>query len=170
MSFSEWRKPRDKPATKRRDLVRLLERGDFDALFLADVRIQFLVANLAYKGDDVPRCTPRGMGKAAVLGALGPVPVPVGTPEVADEMESWVKIADTNLFNADLITTPGTCEDVIELLVSELKGGEGKRPSQANFWSCLFVVSGIEKLCAAALETHQTSRVLKKQDIIKQIY
>ncbi|KAH8893362.1 putative dibenzothiophene desulfurization enzyme A [Thozetella sp. PMI_491] len=42
MSFGQWRNPKDKSATKRRDLsywtelAKLLERGDFNALFLAD--------------------------------------------------------------------------------------------------------------------------------------
>ncbi|KAL2278351.1 hypothetical protein FJTKL_14460 [Diaporthe vaccinii] len=42
MSYGQWRNPKDRSATKRRDLsywtdlARLLERGDFNALFLAD--------------------------------------------------------------------------------------------------------------------------------------
>ena len=42
MSFGQWRNPKDKSATKRRDLTywtylaQLLERGGFNALFLAD--------------------------------------------------------------------------------------------------------------------------------------
>ncbi len=42
MSFGQWRNPQDKSATKRRDLsywtnlAKLLEKGDFNALFLAD--------------------------------------------------------------------------------------------------------------------------------------
>lgn len=42
MSFGQWRNPADKSATKRRDLsywthlAQVLERGDFNALFLAD--------------------------------------------------------------------------------------------------------------------------------------
>jgi hypothetical protein len=42
MSFGQWRNPKDKSATKRRDLsywtnlARILERGDFNAIFLAD--------------------------------------------------------------------------------------------------------------------------------------
>lgn len=42
MSFGQWRNPKDRSATKRRDLsywtdvAKILERGDFNAIFLAD--------------------------------------------------------------------------------------------------------------------------------------
>lgn len=42
LSFGQWRNPSDRSATKRRDLsywtnlAQLLEKGDFNALFLAD--------------------------------------------------------------------------------------------------------------------------------------
>lgn len=86
----------------------------------ADVSIQSKVKNLGYRGDDVPIWTPRNIGKAVALGASGPVPV--GTVEkVADEMERWMEIADLDGFNIGHITTPGTWEDVVELLVPELR-------------------------------------------------
>lgn len=53
MSYGQWRNPRDRSATKRRDLsywtdlAQLLERGDFNALFLADTYGWFDV----YRGD-----------------------------------------------------------------------------------------------------------------------
>jgi alkanesulfonate monooxygenase SsuD/methylene tetrahydromethanopterin reductase-like flavin-dependent oxidoreductase (luciferase family) len=54
------------------------------------------------------------------LGASGTVPV--GTPqEVVDEMERWVEIADLGGFNVGHITTPGTWEDVGDLLIPELR-------------------------------------------------
>ncbi|KAJ0114683.1 Dimethyl-sulfide monooxygenase [Diaporthe amygdali] len=87
---------------------------------VADVRIQSLVANLAYRGEGVPEWTPRNIAKAVALGASGPVPV--GTAEdVADEMERWIEVADVDGFNVGHITTPGTWEDVVELLVPELR-------------------------------------------------
>lgn len=87
---------------------------------VADVRIQSLVANLSYKGEGVPEWTPRNIARAVALGASGPVPV--GTAEdVADEMERWVRVADVDGFNVGHITTPGTWEDVVELLVPELR-------------------------------------------------
>ena len=86
----------------------------------SETRIQSKIANLAYRGDDVPVWTPRNLGKAVAMGASGPVPV--GTPEeVADEMERWIEIADIDGFNVGHITTPGTWEDVVELLVPELR-------------------------------------------------
>ncbi|KAH8647917.1 putative dibenzothiophene desulfurization enzyme A [Xylariales sp. PMI_506] len=86
----------------------------------SEVRIQAKVENLAYRGDDVPIWTPRNLGKAVALGASGPVPV--GTAQdIADEMERWMEIADLDGFNVGHITAPGTWEDVVELLVPELR-------------------------------------------------
>lgn len=85
-----------------------------------NARIQSKLANLAYRGEDIPKWTPRVIGKTVALGASGPVPV--GTPEeVADEMQRWVEIADLDGFNIGHITTPGTWEDVVDLLVPELR-------------------------------------------------
>lgn len=85
-----------------------------------NVQIQSKVQNLAYKGDDVPVWTPNSLGKAVALGASGPVPV--GTPsDIADEIERWIDIADLDGFNVGHITAPGTWEDVVDLLVPELR-------------------------------------------------
>lgn len=94
--------------------------GEGGGAGVADVRIQSLVANLAFRGEGVPEWTPRNIARAVALGASGPVPV--GTAEdVADEMERWVRVADVDGFNVGHITTPGTWEDVVELLVPELR-------------------------------------------------
>jgi FMN-dependent oxidoreductase (nitrilotriacetate monooxygenase family) len=46
----------------------------------------------------------------------------IGTPEkVADEMERWVAEADVDGFNLAYAISPGTFEDVIELLLPELR-------------------------------------------------
>jgi hypothetical protein len=56
LSFGQWRDPTDRSATKRRDLsywtdlARLLEKGDFNALFLADTYGQYDV----YRGSAEP--------------------------------------------------------------------------------------------------------------------
>ncbi|KPI39891.1 Dimethyl-sulfide monooxygenase [Cyphellophora attinorum] len=56
LSFGQWRAPGDRSATKRRDLTywtdlaRLLEKGDFNALFLADTYGQYDV----YRGSAEP--------------------------------------------------------------------------------------------------------------------
>lgn len=69
---------------------------------------------------DVPRWTPRVVAEKAAIGGLGPVGV--GSPErVADEMERWVREADLDGFNLAYVTTPGTFEDVVDLLIPELR-------------------------------------------------
>ena len=85
-----------------------------------NARIQSKLGNLAYRGDDIPKWTPRTIGKTVAMGASGPVPV--GTPgEIADEMQRWVEVADLDGFNIGHIVNPGTWEDVVELLVPELR-------------------------------------------------
>ncbi|KAK5120381.1 hypothetical protein LTR85_006320 [Meristemomyces frigidus] len=69
---------------------------------------------------EMPRWTPRVVAEKASIGGLGPVSV--GSPEtVADEMERWINQADIDGFNIAYVTTPGTFEDVVELLVPELR-------------------------------------------------
>ncbi|KIX09973.1 uncharacterized protein Z518_01054 [Rhinocladiella mackenziei CBS 650.93] len=69
---------------------------------------------------DVPRWTPRVVAEKAAIGGLGPVAV--GTPQkVADEMERWINEADLDGFNIAYVTTPGTFEDVVDLLIPELR-------------------------------------------------
>ncbi|ETI22259.1 hypothetical protein G647_06332 [Cladophialophora carrionii CBS 160.54] len=69
---------------------------------------------------DVPRWTPRVVAEKAAIGGLGPVGV--GTPEkVADELERWIREADLDGFNLAYVTTPGTFEDVVDLLIPELR-------------------------------------------------
>ncbi|CAH0046180.1 unnamed protein product [Clonostachys solani] len=85
-----------------------------------DSRIQSLVSSLKYRGADVPAWTPRTIGKAMAIGGNGPVPV--GTPEqVADFLEEWVRIADLDGFNVGYVVSPGSFEDVVDLLVPELR-------------------------------------------------
>ena len=46
----------------------------------------------------------------------------MGSPQtVADELESWVREADIDGFNIGHVTTPGTFEEVVDLLVPELR-------------------------------------------------
>ena len=86
----------------------------------SDHRVQSLVANLAYKGDDIPKWTPRNIGKTISLGASGPLPV--GTAEdVADELERWMDIADLDGFNVGYVSSLGSFEDVVNLLIPELR-------------------------------------------------
>ena len=102
-----------------------LDKFDFDKEITeedakSDFRVQSLVSNLSYRGDDVPLWTPRNIGKAVSLGGTGPVVVGTAT-EVADQFERWMQVADIDGFNVGYVTTPGTFEDVVELLVPELR-------------------------------------------------
>jgi alkanesulfonate monooxygenase SsuD/methylene tetrahydromethanopterin reductase-like flavin-dependent oxidoreductase (luciferase family) len=69
---------------------------------------------------EVPKWTPEVIAERASIGGLGPVSV--GSPQtIADELERWVKEADVDGFNLGYVTTPGTFEDVVDLLVPELR-------------------------------------------------
>ena len=78
LSFGQWRDPKDRASTKRRDLsywtdlARLLERGDFNALFIADAYGQYDV----YKQSTTPGIRAGAqfpMGDPAVVGYLASV-------------------------------------------------------------------------------------------------
>ena len=40
---------------------------------------------------------------------------------VADEIERWIEEGDLNGFNLAYVTTPGTFEDIVDLLIPELR-------------------------------------------------
>lgn len=85
-----------------------------------DARVHSTIHSLSYRGEDVPSWTPRNIGKRISIGGNGPVPV--GTPQqVADVLEEWIRVADLDGFNIGYVRTPGTFEDVVELLVPELR-------------------------------------------------
>ncbi|KAL4945617.1 hypothetical protein BDV06DRAFT_209353 [Aspergillus oleicola] len=85
-----------------------------------NARVHSSINTLSYYGADVPRWTPRNIGKHISIGGNGPLAV--GTPEkVADNMEEWIKVADLDGFNIGYVWTPRTFEDVVELLVPELR-------------------------------------------------
>ncbi|KAI2471843.1 nitrilotriacetate monooxygenase component A [Annulohypoxylon bovei var. microspora] len=70
--------------------------------------------------EDIPRWTPRVIAEKASIGGLGHVAV--GSPQtVADDMERWVREGDLDGFNIGYVTTPGTFEEVVELLIPELR-------------------------------------------------
>lgn len=69
---------------------------------------------------EVPKLTPRLVAEKAAIGGMSPVAV--GTPaHVADEMERWIGEAGVDGFNIAYVSMPGTFEDVVELLVPELR-------------------------------------------------
>jgi hypothetical protein len=68
----------------------------------------------------MPKWTPRIIAEKAAIGGLDPVGI--CSPEtVADDMVRWIKEADLDGFNIAYVTTPGTFEDVVELLIPELR-------------------------------------------------
>ena len=69
---------------------------------------------------EVPEWSPRVVAEKASIGGLGPVGV--GSPAtVADEMERWIEEGDLDGFNLAYVTTPGTFEDIVDLLIPELR-------------------------------------------------
>ena len=85
-----------------------------------DHRISSLLEAFTATSPDVPRWTPRTVAEKAAIGGLGPVSV--GSPEtVATEMEQWIHEGDLDGFNIGYVTTPGSFEDVVELLIPELR-------------------------------------------------
>jgi alkanesulfonate monooxygenase SsuD/methylene tetrahydromethanopterin reductase-like flavin-dependent oxidoreductase (luciferase family) len=85
-----------------------------------DGRVQSLVNSLKYHGSDLPAWTPRNIGKAISIGGNGPVPVG-SAAKVADILEEWIDIADLDGFNVGYVTSPGSFEDLVDLLVPELR-------------------------------------------------
>lgn len=95
--------------------------------------------------------TPRKLGEKMALGGFHPVPV--GTAEmVADVFEQWVTEADVDGFNIAYINSPGSQEDIVELLVPELmKRGLMRETYEAEGGSLrenLYGVRGMKELPA----------------------
>lgn len=83
-------------------------------------KVTSLLDSFTTTSEDIPKWTPRVVAEKAAIGGLGPVAV--GSPQtVADEMERWVREADLDGFNVGYVTTPGSFEDVVDLLVPELR-------------------------------------------------
>ncbi|KAJ5112490.1 Nitrilotriacetate monooxygenase component A/pristinamycin IIA synthase subunit A [Penicillium argentinense] len=83
-------------------------------------RVTSLLDSLVKTSKDVPRWTPRIVAEKASIGGLGPVAI--GSPTtVADEMERWIREADLDGFNIGHVITPGTFEDLIDLVIPELR-------------------------------------------------
>ncbi|KAL2673926.1 hypothetical protein Neosp_012371 [[Neocosmospora] mangrovei] len=83
-------------------------------------RVQSLLDAFTATSEKVPQWTPRVIAERAAIGGLGPVSV--GSPQtVADEMERWIQEGDLDGFNVGYVTTPGTFEEVVELLIPELR-------------------------------------------------
>ncbi|WQF87067.1 Putative Luciferase-like domain-containing protein [Colletotrichum destructivum] len=83
-------------------------------------RIHSSLYNLRYRGDDVPRLTPRNLGTVAAIGGNGAMPVGTAA-QVADVFQEWIDVADVDGFNIGYVITPGSFEDAVEYLVPELR-------------------------------------------------
>ena len=64
--------------------------------------------------------TPKTVAEKTSIGGMGPVVIGTSA-QVADEIERWVEVADLDGFNVAYVKTPGTFEDVVDLLVPELR-------------------------------------------------
>ncbi|KZF18924.1 xenobiotic compound monooxygenase, DszA family [Xylona heveae TC161] len=102
-------------------------------------KVRSTVETLTARTVEVPSLTPRTIASIAAIGGLGPVAV--GTPEkVSDQLERWVNEAGIDGFNLGYVTTPGTFEQVVDLLIPELrrrglypeKSSEGAAPLTAR--------------------------------------
>lgn len=83
-------------------------------------KISSVLDGMVSTSENVPKWTPRVIAEKAAFGGLGPCPV--GTPDmVADEMQRWINEGDLDGFNIAYVTTPGSFEDVVNLLVPELR-------------------------------------------------
>lgn len=100
----------------RLDLDRELTADDVSVL----ARVHSAVANLQYRGGDVPPLTPRNLGTVSAIGGAGAMPVGTAA-EVADILEQWVDIADVDGFNLGYVITPGSFEDAVNYLIPELR-------------------------------------------------
>lgn len=83
-------------------------------------KVTSILSSFTTTSKDVPEWTPEVVAEKAAIGGLGPVSV--GSPStVADELEKWVSEADVDGFNIGYVTTPGSFEDVVHLLIPELR-------------------------------------------------
>ncbi|KAK0612127.1 xenobiotic compound monooxygenase, DszA family [Immersiella caudata] len=83
-------------------------------------KVRSVLAAFTTISKEIPKWTPRVVAQHASIGGLGPVPV--GSPQtVADELERWVREGDVDGFNIGYVTTPGSFEDVVDLLIPELR-------------------------------------------------
>ncbi|EEU37058.1 uncharacterized protein NECHADRAFT_52142 [Fusarium vanettenii 77-13-4] len=78
------------------------------------------LCNMFKPTNETPIWTPRLIGIKAAMSQISPSAV--GSPAtVADIMENWINVADVDGFNLGYVTSPGSFEDVVDLLVPELR-------------------------------------------------
>lgn len=83
-------------------------------------KVHSISETLTARSPELPSITPRIIAETAAIGGLGPVII--GTPsQVADGFEKWINEAGIDGFNVAYVKTPGTFEDVVDLLLPELR-------------------------------------------------
>ncbi|XWW93076.1 hypothetical protein V2A60_001004 [Cordyceps javanica] len=83
-------------------------------------KVRSILDSFTTTSKEIPKWTPRVVAERASIGGLGPVSV--GSAQtVADELEAWIRDADLDGFNIGHVTTPGTFEEVVDLLIPELR-------------------------------------------------
>jgi FMN-dependent oxidoreductase (nitrilotriacetate monooxygenase family) len=100
-----------------------LDLSDFDP----DVPLKYIDTDAARSAlaiftvaDPEREWTPRDIGHYVGIGGIGPVIV--GSPQtVADELERWVEVGGVDGFNLAYVITPGTFEDIVDLVIPELQ-------------------------------------------------
>ncbi|CAH0052449.1 unnamed protein product [Clonostachys solani] len=83
-------------------------------------KVRSVLDSFTTTSKEIPQWTPRVIAEKASIGGLASVSVGTAAT-VADEMERWINEGDLDGFNVAYVTTPGTFEDVVELLVPELR-------------------------------------------------
>ncbi|GIZ41996.1 hypothetical protein CKM354_000527700 [Cercospora kikuchii] len=111
--------------------------GDDEELrYVESNAIRSYIEGLLKSAPDVNggKWTKKTLAEHIMVGGLGATSV--GTPEeVADEMERWVREGDVDGFNIAYALMPQTFEDVIELLIPELR-------KRGLFWDGYHVAEG----------------------------
>ncbi|MCS0470269.1 LLM class flavin-dependent oxidoreductase [Curtobacterium flaccumfaciens pv. betae] len=83
--------------------------------------IQSAAANIAAAtGEDGSKWTIRDLARQTAIGGLGPVAVGGGAT-IADRLQEIQELTDVDGFNLAYAVTPGTWEDVIEIVIPELR-------------------------------------------------
>ena len=83
-------------------------------------RVRSVLESFTTPTKEVPAWTPRAVAERTAFGGLASVTVG-SAATVADEMELWCREADVDGFNVGYVTTPGSFEDLVDLLVPELR-------------------------------------------------
>lgn len=95
---------------------------DQDVRFGDEPAVQTLVNNWAatVPGSENLKWNKKTIADYLIVGGMG-VKIIGSVKTVADELERWVEVADVDGFNFKFATMPGTFDDIVELLVPELR-------------------------------------------------